>query len=133
MSELNIQELRDYVEIQKTLSDAVVRKYSYVNNWEFLIDFPRTGFVLVDGASWNFHKHGSGLRFSSQLDGTTVDITEQVRNWRMFGVWRLMDYFESKGLKRDESDVKEFLRNLESKKVIVAVQNSSYSYAFSES
>ena len=65
-------------------------------DWALLLDVPSRGKVNIDGADWEFTRHGTGIRF--ERDGVTVDANRHLEaEPGIFDVGRLVDYFDSVG------------------------------------
>lgn len=91
-----------YIELQRTLLAAFKEAFPDVSDWEFLLDAPKSGEVIVDGESWLFRKHGAGLSFR-HADGVTIDAHRHLSIPEGIDAWRLLKYIESSEVGCDSS------------------------------
>jgi hypothetical protein len=94
--------IRRYIELQRTLLAAFKEAFPDVSDWEFLLDAPKSGEVIVDGESWLFRKHGAGLSFR-RADGVTIDAHRHLSIPVGIDAWRLLEYIESIDVDCDSS------------------------------
>lgn len=118
--------IRRYIELQSTLLAAFKEAFPDVTDWEFLLDAPRSGEVIVDGDNWSFRQHGAGLSFR-RADGVTIDAHRHLSVPEGIDAWRLLEYIESSDVDRDDSlserSLEKELATLEDKGEIVSAQH----------
>jgi len=107
--------IEEYILIQCALLQAFKSKFTNLEDWKWLLDFPRSGEVSIEGESWTFKKHGAGLMFSSS-DGIVVDAHDMLENEEVIDAWRLEQFIESKS-KADSNITYEQLKNMMSQLV----------------
>lgn len=88
--------LRHYVDLQATLLTALRAAFGREPGPEiWLGDVPKRGEVLVRDRTWDFVRHGGGVRFSEQGSARQVDVLDRVDRPDLFDRWRLVTYFGS--------------------------------------
>lgn len=110
-----IQQLICY---QVALMSAFIALYPGLKDWQFLLDFPKSGEVEIDGHVWVFNKHGAGLLFRNVSTGEVVDVHKYIDNTEIFDSWRLEQFLDSVGVDPDEYDLADCLVNLKDQGVI---------------
>lgn len=90
-----------YVDLQVSLIATFKEAYPNVSDWEFLLDAPWSGALVVDADTWSFRKHGAGLSFR-RTDGLTIDAHCCLSVPEGVDVWRLFKYLETGGADREE-------------------------------
>ena len=96
--------------LQNELVKALFKAYPMAKDIEWLLDFPKNGYVHINGDIWNFSKHGKGIKFfmeGSQI-GKVVDVHNNISCPEFVDTWRLSQYF----LIDDENQLKELLNNM---------------------
>ncbi|MDH1265030.1 hypothetical protein [Pseudomonas sp. GD03944] len=102
--------------------------YPSVKDFKWLLDFPASGEVLVDGRQWWFVKHGAGLRFEKKScePHWVVDIHRYVDEPRIIDDWRLLQFFESCGGYVDKNEVLYLLGEMCSKGYLLDQGDGNY-------
>jgi len=90
-----------YIDLPVSLIAAFKEAYPDVSDWEFLLDAPWSGALVVDGDTWSFRKHGAGLSFR-RTDGLTIDVHCCLSVPEGIDVWRPFEYLETGGADREE-------------------------------
>ncbi|MBD2773022.1 DUF6896 domain-containing protein [Iningainema tapete] len=91
----------EFIEIQNSLLKAFREKYSQIIDWKYLLDSPRSGYILAQNEEWKFQRHGVGICFTGQKSGKVVDVHVGMSEYpTAFDVWRLCQYFESIGIEK---------------------------------
>lgn len=121
-----IKYIREYVDIQKALISAFKQKYPDLKDELFLTDYPKYGSLSIGKKTWNFTKHGKGVRFESANDSLVVDVCQDLHIIDGFDIWRLEEYFTSKGIATSSDTIKKQLEYLQSEKLIRAYKPNSY-------
>ena len=96
--------------LQNELINALFNAYPMAKDVEWLLDFPKNGYVHINEDVWSFSRHGKGIRFfkeGSQI-GKVVDVHNNISYPELVDIWRLSQYF----LLDDENQLKEFLNNM---------------------
>lgn len=65
--------LQEYVALQSALQDELIESHAEVKDWAYLTDLPRHGSISASGVTWNFTRHGLGVRFEGD-NSIVVDI-----------------------------------------------------------
>lgn len=94
---INQIEVIHFIELQITLMRSFIIHYPLVKDFKWLLDFPSKGVILVGNESWDFKKHGKGIRFfkNNSSAGVVVDMIDNVNNAKIIDVWRLSQYFSN--------------------------------------
>ncbi|MBF2016002.1 MAG: hypothetical protein IGS23_12515 [Rivularia sp. T60_A2020_040] len=95
-----IQIISEFVELQNNLILAFRQIYPNVSK-SFSVNCPRQGLLSLEGEKWTFDKHGVGVYFQSEKSDIIVDIHAGFVDYpQAFDAWRLVQYFESKGVEQ---------------------------------
>jgi hypothetical protein len=86
--------IRNFLRLQQILLEAFKSAYPNLHDWHLLLDFPKSGHIAVDGESWSFRKHGTGLIFTN-FSGAVIDVPQYLESPDLFDSWRLLRYLES--------------------------------------
>jgi hypothetical protein len=86
--------IRAFVVLQDKLMGAFRKSFPGVQDWQLLLDCPKSGKVAVDGEPWTFRKHGSGLVFTNAAH-VVVDMHTALPDVAVIDAWRLLQYLES--------------------------------------
>ena len=92
----------EFVNFQENLTSVFRAAYPSANDFEFLLDFPKSGVVKHLGAEWQFIKHGVGLKFIrlSPAPHLVIDIHNNFGQTRFTDDWRLKQFNESRAGRR---------------------------------
>lgn len=110
--------IQQFLCYQVALISAFITLYPDLKYRQFLLDFPKSGEVEIDGHVWVFNKHGSGLLFRNVSTGEVVDIHKYIDNTEIFDSWRLEQFLNSVGIDSDEYDLAGCLVSLKDQGVI---------------
>lgn len=95
-----VQIISEFVELQNNLNLAFRQIYPNVTK-SFSANCPRQGLLSLREEKWTFDKHGVGVFFQSEKSYIIVDIHSGFVDYpQAFDAWRLVQYFESKGIER---------------------------------
>ncbi|UNM22267.1 hypothetical protein K0P33_12775 [Pseudomonas sp. ArH3a] len=88
-----------FVELQCRLFFAFAELHPNAKDLKWLLDFPQSGEMIVDGVQWRFVKHGAGLRFekTSCEPHWVVDVHKFFGEPKRIDEWRLIKFLESCG------------------------------------
>lgn len=111
--------LKQFVELQIKLMAVFKEGHQHLSDWKFLLDFPNSGELEIDGESWSFNKHGSGLLFRNNQTGLVVDIHKDISNPYQFDSWKLEQFIESSKYNVDVDTLDNELKNLSDNDVII--------------
>lgn len=92
-----IEKISDFLSLQLILLSAFMKMFPNCKDHKFLLDFPKNGIVSVDGTDWKFIKHGAGLLFISEANGTEVDARRAIDLPDTFDLNRIEQYLETTG------------------------------------
>lgn len=112
MTTVRLNQINEFLALQLALLLAFKEKFKNLSDWQFLLDFPKSGTVEVDGIEWTFQKHGSGLLFRRSSDGTVVDIHRMLAEAAYIDAWRLEQYLVSLGLEKYEREINSDFKQL---------------------
>lgn len=106
-----------FIELQCRLTRAFADLYPDAKDLRWLLDFPKSGEVLVDCEQWRFVKHGAGLRFERMIfePHWVIDIHKCFDKPKLIDSWRLLQFYESCGEVMDEAQVLSLLNAMCSK------------------
>lgn len=91
--------VRKFLLLQNGLVRAYLRQHPEIKDFKFFTDFPRSGKVLLNEESWDFHKHGAGVKFIRNFPpNIVVDIHRLFMQADFLDEWRLEQYVISLGL-----------------------------------
>lgn len=94
------QLLREYAILQERLCDALFEQYP-VDDVNLLTDLPKRGQLPLGDELWEFERHGSGVCFTHVSTKAIADAhTSPVACPAGIDAWRLIQYLESKGIKK---------------------------------
>lgn len=95
-----VQIISEFVELQNNLNLEFRQIYPNVTK-SFSANCPRQGLLSLQEEKWTFDKHGVGVYFQSEKSYTIVDIHAGFVDYpQAFDAWRLVQYFESKGIEQ---------------------------------
>ncbi len=92
--------ISEFAELQNKLNLEFRHIYPNINQ-SFSANCPRQGLLSLEGEKWTFDKHGVGVYFQSEKKYIVVDIHAGFVDYpQAFDAWRLVQYFESKGIEQ---------------------------------
>ncbi len=95
-----VQIISEFVKLQNNLNLAFRQIYPNVTK-SFSANCPRQGLLSLQEEKWTFDKHGVGVYFQSEKSYIVVDIHSGFVDYpQAFDAWRLVQYFESKGIEQ---------------------------------
>ncbi|MEA5598703.1 DUF6896 domain-containing protein [Rivularia sp. UHCC 0363] len=95
-----VQIISEFAQIQNDLICAFRQIYPNVSK-SFSVNCPRQGLLSLQGEKWTFDKHGVGVYFQSENSDIIVDVHAGFVDYpQAFDAWRLVQYFESKGIEQ---------------------------------
>ncbi|AFY57985.1 hypothetical protein Riv7116_5616 [Rivularia sp. PCC 7116] len=95
-----VQIISEFVKLQNNLNCTFRQIYPNVIK-SFSANCPRQGLLSLQEEKWTFDKHGVGVYFQSEKSYTVVDIHAGFVDYpQAFDAWRLVQYFESKGIEQ---------------------------------
>ncbi|MDH0339727.1 DUF6896 domain-containing protein [Metapseudomonas otitidis] len=114
MNPVNVGYVFLFVKLQCQLMRVFAEIYPGLKDFQWLLDFPRSGEVLVGCDRWGFVKHGAGLRFERVVREPhwIVDIHEHVDKSKLIDSWRVLKFFKSCGESVDEVQVLSMLSEM---------------------
>jgi hypothetical protein len=93
-----LKHINDFLALQHSLLREIAAVHPSGLQSEFLLEIPKNGTVSVEGETWGFQKHGTGLRFARNANGVVIDVTNFVTDANVFDAWRIVQYLESVNL-----------------------------------
>ncbi|MEQ1593996.1 MAG: hypothetical protein ABL985_02760 [Casimicrobium sp.] len=87
----------EFVALQRLVLAALAKKWPNEVTSEYLLEIPKCGEITAGTDQWAFRRHGIGVRFVRQRDGTVVDVPAFVTNKELFDAYRIAQYLESTG------------------------------------
>lgn len=90
-----IKGIRSFILVQTALMTTFLETYPDCKDFKFLLDFPKKGYISLDGIKWKFIKHGLGFLFISEVDGQEVDVRREINTLDAFDLNRIEQYFET--------------------------------------
>ena len=128
------QIIYQYVALQRKVLSEFYRCYPDATDTLYLIDFPKTGSINVDGKDWEFRRHGAGIRFESMSEnlGCAVDAHKYIGNLGAFDFWRLDEFVSSMGGEIGEEDFDNAVQKLERESILERIGDSHYTYKSNE-
>ncbi|EZI31189.1 hypothetical protein ABEH22_09860 [Pantoea agglomerans] len=123
---INQIEVIHFIELQITLMRSFFIHYPLVKDFKWLLDFPSKGVILVGNESWDFKKHGKGIRFfkNNSSAGVVVDIIDNVNNAKIIDVWRLSQYFSN----HTDDEIKSTLDEMASSGFLQKISERQYEF-----
>ncbi|ENB9463810.1 hypothetical protein ABJA24_004195 [Providencia rettgeri] len=123
---INDSALRNFVVIQKKLVTSFMQQYPNAKDYQFLLDFPKHGTIRVDDNTWNFSKHGKGIKFyqDDSSSATVVDIHCNIAEPEMFDLWRLIQYFQLD----NDAELKSLLDEMVRSEDLLLVSDKFYTF-----
>lgn len=128
MKSIDMEYVFLFVELQCQLTLAFVGLYPDVKDLRWLLDFPKSGVVVVDSDQWQFVRHGAGLRFVRLTcePHMVVDIHKYFGKPKIFDDWRLLQFFESCGKRVDKNQISSLLSEMHSKGYLFEQSSGQY-------
>ncbi|MDX7987859.1 hypothetical protein FE392_11035 [Xenorhabdus sp. 12] len=122
------KDIIDFIKLQEKLSRFFFESYPKVKDFNWLLDFPKRGKIKIGDESWDFVKHGKGIRFTRITPEPTVivDINNYINNPRVIDVWRLLEYFERDSIEFE----KEYIQGVLDKMVDYGELKKIYKYEY---
>jgi hypothetical protein len=93
---IGVSAVRTLIALQSQLVGALRLAYPAARDLKFLLDFPKTGEVTVEGETWRFDLHGAGVAFTSPA-GVVVDVHRGLGQPGVVDAWRLLRFLETSG------------------------------------
>ena len=123
---INQIEVIHFIELQITLMRSFIIHYPLVKDFKWLLDFPSKGVIWVGNESWDFKKHGKGIRFfkNNSSAGVVVDIIDNVNNAKIIDVWRLSQYFSN----HTDDEIKSTLDEMASSGFLQKISERQYEF-----
>nr|WP_024967753.1 hypothetical protein [Pantoea sp. IMH] len=123
---INQIEVIHFIELQITLMKSFFIHYPLVKDFKWLLDFPSKGVILVGNESWDFKKHGKGIRFfkNNSSAAVVVDIIDNVNNAKIIDVWRLSQYFSN----HTDDEIKSTLDEMASSGFLQKISERQYEF-----
>lgn len=123
---INQIEVIHFIELQITLMRSFFIHYPLVKDFKWLLDFPSKGVILIGNESWDFKKHGKGIRFfkNNSSAGVVVDIIDNVNNAKIIDVWRLSQYFSN----HTDDEIKSTLDEMASSGFLQKISERQYEF-----
>lgn len=108
------------VQLQGQLTDTFKKKFPNANDFDWLVNFPKQGIVIIEAELWEFTKHGRGLRFIRKFPrpNYVVDIHTAFGESSYIDDWRLIQFLESCGKRIEKKDILTFLEGMVSEGVL---------------
>lgn len=93
-----IEHMRIFAEVQAGLVFTLYNPSCGLRQLE-LNGIPKGGSLVLNKDIWSFQRHGSGVLFKANKDGTVIDAhLGMLKAPDAFDAWRLLQYFESVGV-----------------------------------
>jgi hypothetical protein len=90
-------DLEEFARLQRELARALADRST--SSLDDPLTWPRSGEVLLSGATWRFTRHGRGYRFEHSRGArarTVVDFADGMPSeWAIFDAWRIKAYLAS--------------------------------------
>lgn len=86
---------RRIVEMQYSLTDAMLKAHPGLSDDDFLFNAPSLGEVEASGMKWRFRKHGLGFTFVERDSGETIEMHDYFGTPNAIDAWRLQCYLEA--------------------------------------
>lgn len=108
---INMDHVFLFAELQCRLVLAFAKLFPEAKDLKWLLDFPESGKMLVNGDQWRFVRHGAGLRFEKLTckPHWVVDVHKRFDEPKLIDDWRLVQFFESCGEQMDKSQASSLL------------------------
>jgi hypothetical protein len=90
-----LKHINNFLALQHLLLREIASLHPSGLHSDFLLEMPKKGAVSIEGETWGFQKHGTGLRFSRNADGVVIDVSNFVNHASVFDAWRVFQYLES--------------------------------------
>jgi hypothetical protein len=90
-----LKHINDFLSLQHSLLREIDTVHPGGLQSKLILRVPKKGAILVEGETWEFQKHGAGLRFTRNADSNVVDVSNFVTDASVFDAWRIVQYLES--------------------------------------
>jgi hypothetical protein len=107
-------QIHKFIDLQHRLKFAFLEIYPDVKDFKWLLDFPKSGILMLDTEQWRFNMHGTGLRFlrESHEPHIVVDMHQHFIEDKLVDEWRLLQFFSSISVQISEENLKSILKKL---------------------
>lgn len=85
--------MREYVCKQRCLCQMFLEQFPMATN--LLLEVPRHGNLSDEDEYWEFHRHGTGIRFVQPVTEVEIDVTDHLDCPDAIDTWRFVTYCES--------------------------------------
>jgi hypothetical protein len=91
---------------------------------QWLLDFPKNGYIQINSDVWNFTRHGAGIIFFMNGSNTNeiIDAHNNIGCPELVNTWRLSKYFSLD----DESQIRTLLDDMASSGELEKVSDKLY-------
>jgi hypothetical protein len=130
MKSLEIEDIYKFLDIQSKLLLNFYQQYPDAKDIKWLLDFPKAGTVKIDNESWEFFKHGAGLRFVRKVSypHMVIDVHKCVGEKNFIDVWRIIHFCESVGISVTEEKINSLLSEMCSRGDLLDQGHKEYLY-----
>jgi len=130
MLPIQIKDISRFVNLQRKLTLEFSRHYSESKDLRWLLDFPGSGEMNIDGDKWRFVKHGAGLRFTRESGEPciVVDIHDRFDEPNVIDEWRLQQFFESLDVSLTDGELSRLIDEMCSLGMLTTMANGQYHY-----
>jgi hypothetical protein len=90
-----VRTLEEFVALQSVLQEELFKSNAKVQDWKYLTDLPRRGYVHAQGEKWKYSRHGLGVRFENE-DGIVVDVHNHLLKKGVVDAHRMNEFIVSK-------------------------------------
>lgn len=91
--------LKEFSYSQRKLYSKIIERYDPIG--DLLENIPSEGSLEIDNKLWKFKKHGLGILFINDDNGTSIDAHRNIKEcYDCFDTWRLEQYFSSREISK---------------------------------
>jgi uncharacterized protein DUF6896 len=125
---MNFDSVVQVVAFQESLLNAFRAAYREAKDYEWLLDFPLSGELMVEGVRWDFIKHGAGVRFVRRgfEPHVVLDLHRHFGHPRVIDQWRMSQFIESLGNPLTKERVAELLEEMCKAGDLIHLGNGEY-------
>lgn len=124
-----LEDIRHFAVLQRKLCTALADEFDLTGDMEVVFKLPSKGCIDLGGTSWQFTRHGVGVRFIDSSSNTVIDAHKYpISCPNALDAWRLLQYFELRDHNKEisEARVSDLLIKLAEKGVIISSSDELY-------
>lgn len=114
MYKTELDQIHQFIDLQHRLKLVFFEIYPDAKDFKWLLDFPKSGILILNAERWKFDMHGAGLRFvrESHEPHIVVDMHQHFSEENLVDEWRLLQFLGSIGTQINKEKLNLILQKL---------------------